>query len=249
MFFKDFISKYFISLMLLPTSVLAIDSAAVSGIAKTFLFNQPIPHAEITVLETGFTMRTNQDGRFGPFYFPIGRSLTLLFEKFGYSSVQSGTFIVKKSGLTGPYKEISFQVPSWLTFYLYAHLIGATLDKDHCHVVSTITAYHKTLNDLPQGEPHARAILRPQNEQPFYFGIFKDGPFRYKTNPFTRQLIDTSQDGGIAFFNLPPQLKPYILTATKAGKAFTKTQFICRPGSFINISPPQGPAIKPDRSS
>ena len=118
------------------------------------------------------------------------------------------------------------------------------MDPEKCHVTTTITAYHKTLDDIPQGEPAAKVTLYPAtDETPFYFDIFKSGPLKGKTNPFVRGLTETSEDGGVAFFNLPPSEKPYVLSAEKEGVVFTKAAFICNKGAFINISPPDGPMV------
>ena len=172
--------------------------------------------------------------------------ITLLFEKWGYQTTQSGTAIVPPDGLAGPFDNITFQVPSIETYYLLANIIGATIDENSCHVTTTITAYHKILDDIPQGEADATVTISPSTNQiPFYFDIYKSGPLKGKTNPFTHGLTKTSEDGGVAFFNLTPSEQPYILSAEKNGVKFTEASFICRKGAFINISPPRGPmAIK-----
>ncbi|MBV9575533.1 MAG: carboxypeptidase regulatory-like domain-containing protein [Gammaproteobacteria bacterium] len=216
--------------------------APVSGFAESFLSTAAIPDATITILETGEKVKTNAKGEFGPILYPIGKSITLLFEKFGYKTTQSGTVIVPKEGLTNPHNNMTFQVPSIETYYLMAAIIGAQFDENQCHVVTTITAYGKILQDIPQGEAGAKVTLTPAvNEVPFYFDIFKEGPFKGKTNPFTKGLTQTSEDGGVGFFNLPPRAEPYTISAQKNGVTFTEAQFLCKKGVFINISPPRGP--------
>lgn len=220
----------------------AEQTAPVSGFARAFVMNSNIQNAKITILETGQELITNDKGKFGPFNYPVGKPITLLMEKMGYQTVQSGTAIVPPEGLTGPYNNITFQAPSIETYFLLAAIIGAKIDPGSCHVTTTITQYHKTLDDIPQGEPGAVVTLVPYvNETPFYFDIFKNGPLKGKTNPFTRGLTTTSEDGGVAFFNLPPRDEPYTLSALKFGTIFTSAQFICRQGEFINVSPPRGP--------
>jgi hypothetical protein len=54
-------------------------------------------------------------------------------------------------------------------------------------------------------------------------------------------LNKTSEDGGVAFFNLPPRDEPYVISAEKSGVKFTEAVFTCKKGVFINISPPRGP--------
>jgi len=166
----------------------------------------------------------------------------LVLEKSGYHTTQSVTTIVPPEGLSGPYNNITFQVPSREAYYLLSAIVGANEDPNACHIAATITAYHKNMDDIPQGEEAATIkVIGNRDRAPFYFDIFHSGPLKGKTNPFTKGLTQTSEDGGVLIFNLPPQDKPYILTATKAGKMFTEVQFLCRKGMFINLSPPQGP--------
>ena len=218
------------------------NKAPISGFAQEFIFDTPLSDATITILETGQQIKTDKAGHFGPFDYPIGKPITLIFEKWNYKTTQSATIIVPPEGLTGPYDNITFQVPSIETYYLLASIVGAKIDEESCHLTTTITAYHKTMEDVPQGEPNANIILFPYvNEIPFYFDIFKSGPLKGKTNPFTRDLTQTSEDGGVALFNLPASELPYTISAAKAGIIFTQATFICRKGMFINISPPRGP--------
>ncbi|OGT45893.1 MAG: hypothetical protein A3E83_02275 [Gammaproteobacteria bacterium RIFCSPHIGHO2_12_FULL_41_20] len=218
--------------------------APVSGFARAFILGTAISNATITILETGEKIKTDKTGHFGPISYPIGKPITLTLEKFGYKTTQSATVFVPREGLTGPYNNITFQVPSIETYYVLASVIGAKIDDKACHVVATITAYHKTMDDAPQGEAAAKITLIPDTQQlPFYFGMFESGPLKGKTNPFTKGLTQTSEDGGLAFFNLPPRDQPYTISASKPGLGFTEAQFLCRPGVFINISPPHGPMV------
>lgn len=218
-------------------------TAPVSGYAQSFLLNVKLANGTVTILETGKKITTDSNGHFGPFQYPVGQPITLQFEKWGYQTTQSGTVIVPREGLAGPYDNITFQIPSIETYYLLAKIMGATIDENSCHVTSTITAYHKTLDDVPQGVTGTTVTLTPAvNVIPFYFDIYKSGgPLKGKTNPFTRGLTATSEDGGVAFFNLPPRDEPYVLSARKDGVKFTEAMFLCRKGMFINISPPKGP--------
>tara|TARA_R110000868_G_scaffold244441_8_gene500764 strand:+ start:2066 stop:2830 length:765 start_codon:yes stop_codon:yes gene_type:complete len=222
----------------------ATRTAPVTGFARSFLIGLDLANAKVTVLETGHKFRTDKRGHFGPFQYPVGQPVTLLFEKWGYKTTQSSTIMVPRGGLAGNYDNITFQAPSLETFYFLSNIVGATIDDNSCHVTSTITAYHKTLHDVPQGEENAVVTLTPAvNEVPFYFGIYESGPLKGKTNPFTRGLTKTSEDGGVAFFNLPPREQPYVMSATKNGVKFSEALFICKKGSFINISPPRGPMV------
>ena len=233
------------AIMMLPTAVNSSSQdgmAPVSGFAISFLTSEVIPSAKITVLETGQELYTDPRGHFGPINHPIGKPITLRLEKSGYITTQSGTFTVPKDGLIGPYDNITFQVPSNYVYYLLSKAVGAVEDPNSCHLTATIIAYHKTLDDLPQGEAGASVYLSPGvKDAPFYFDIFRSGPLKGKTYPFPTGITKTSDDGGIAYFNIPPRDEPYTLYAQKDGMTFNSVKFMCRKGAFINISPPGGP--------
>jgi len=218
--------------------------APVSGFARDFISGKPVSRATITILETKQQLTTDRHGRFGPFLYPVGQALTLEFKKWGYKTTQSGTLINPAEGLTKPNTNITFQIPSLFTFYLFKIIIGEHFKSGDCHVVTTVTAPQKTLDDLVQGEENATIKITPLiNEKPFYFDIFKNGPLKNRTDPFNKTLTVTTRDGGVAFVNVPASANPYTITATKKGKTFTSAKFICHPNSFINISPPNGPMV------
>lgn len=219
-------------------------TAPVAGFARSFLVSMPLPGATITVLETGERFKTDKTGHFGPFEYEVGKPITLQFDKWGYKTTQSGTVIVPKEGLAGPFDNITFQIPSIETYYLLASIIGATIDDNSCHLTTTITKFHKTMDDLPQGEEGAVIKVSPAvSDVPFYFGIYESGPLKGKTNPFIKGLVSTSDDGGVAITNLPPRDEPYVISATKDGKVFSEASFLCTAGAFINVSPPRGPMV------
>lgn len=220
----------------------AAEKAPVSGFARSFLLGMKLANADITVLETGQKLKTDSLGHFGPFQYPIGKKLTLEFSKWGYKSTQSATVTVPRDGLESPYDNITFQIPSIESYYLLSAIVGAKIDKNSCHLTATVTGYHKTMDEVPQGEEGVTVSLIPEtHEIPFYFGIYTSGPLKNKTNPFAKGLRKTSEDGGVAYFNLPPSDKPYTLVAHKNGMSFTNASFLCQKGKFINISPPRGP--------
>lgn len=217
-------------------------TAQVTGYAQSFVTNKPIADATITVLETQQQFKTKTNGTFGPIDHPIGKPITLIFAKDGFATTQSATVIVPKKGLHDTYSQFTFQVPSDLAFLFLKKAIGAEENSDACHVTSTVTAWHKTLGDVVQGEAGATIKVIPEvTEKPFYFDIFLSGPFKGRTYPFATGLAQTSADGGIAFFNLPPRDQAYRLIAVKQGVTFSEASFLCRKGAFINISPPHGP--------
>ncbi len=240
------LSKICFTVLSLSTTTVVFaqqETAPVSGFARSFILGTHLSNATITINETGEKITTDNDGRFGPFNYPVGKPITLTFEKWAYKTTQSATVIVPQEGLNTPYNNLTFQVPAVQTFYILAGVIGASIDENSCHFTTTITKYHKTMDVIPQGIEGAHLVISPAVEvTPFYFDIFKSGPLTGKTNPFSKGLTETSEDGGVAIFNLPPRDEPYTITAQKDGVAFTKAQFICKKGAFINLSPPQGPS-------
>jgi hypothetical protein len=232
------------ALLLLSThTIYAEILAPVTGFARNFTTIDPITDAKITILENGKQVTTDKTGHFGPILWPIGKPITMVIEKPGYRTTQSATIIVPPEGLTGIYNNISLQPLDLLTFTLFTGAMGKKLNEDKCHVATTITAYHKTLGDLPQGEELSKVLLIPDTTETPHFGIFTTGPLKDYPNPFVRGLTETSVDGGLVYANLEPRDEPYTITAYKSGLSFTQSQFICRKGMFINISPPRGPTV------
>src|SRR5690348_16240032 len=92
--------------------------ATMSGFARSFILGSEISNATITIVETGEKIKTDNHGKFGPFDYPIGKPITLVLEKWDYHTTQSATIIVPPEGLTGPYNNITFQVPSRESYFL-----------------------------------------------------------------------------------------------------------------------------------
>ena len=220
----------------------------VTGFAQSFIDDKRLTAAPITWLETQTRFKTDTSGQFQFCALP-NQKITLVLNTSGYSSLQTSTVIVPASGLQSPYDNITFQAPRIATYDTLKLLItkqrNTSMNNNDCQVVTTVTKYHKTLQDDPQGMPGATILLTqngrpvPLTVKPFYFGIFKNG----KTDPFSGKLISTSLDGGVALLNITPNNMPYTLTAQKIGYSFTSSSFICRKGQLINISPPLGPSV------
>lgn len=220
----------------------------VTGFAQSFIDSQRLPNAGITWLETQTPLTTDATGQFQFCALP-NQKVTLLLNTDGFTPLQTGTVTIPAEGLQSPYDNITFQTPRNLTYDALKTILtkqrNTTLNDNDCQVVATITKYHKTLQDDPQGMPGATASLTLNGNhvtpsvKPFYFGMFKDG----KTDPFSGALTTTSDDGGVAFLNVTPSDTPYILTAHEAGYSFTSSRFVCHKGQLINISPPQGPSV------
>jgi len=244
LFIKKIIIPFSIIFSTLPCFATS-HTAPITGFAHSFLTMKPIPQATITIFETGEKTVTDDNGKFGPIQYPIGKPITLIFSKPGFVTTQSDTAIVPKEGFTQANNNFTFQVPSDYVFLLLKKTIGATEDPNSCHVTATITAAHKTLDDYVQGEKDAIVRLIPAvTEKPFYFDIFLRGPLKDRTYPFATGLTKSSPDGGVAFFNLPPRDEPYRMIAEKNGITFSEAKFICRKGIFINMSPPRGPMVQ-----
>ncbi len=224
----------------IPTGV----EAPIRGFAREFIGSRAIPDATVVVLETGQTYRTDKDGRYS-FTYPIGARLTLQLQKPGYEPTQADTVTVPAGGLTGAHDDITFQALLVSEYEIFQAIIGARAEPGMCHVATTLAALGKTMDDDLQGEPGARLVLAPAvTEAVFYFGVFKVlGPLDNKTDPFIRNLGTSSVDGGAVVFNLPPRDELYTLSAEKAGVRFSEAKVWCRPGSFVNVSPPRGPTV------
>ena len=164
-----------------------LQAAPISGFTRSFPFNKPIPDGIVTVLETGQIIPVNSDGKFGPFDYPAGKRLTLVYSKLGYHPTQSGTFLVPATGFNAPNNNITFQVPANWVYQLLIHATGANLKPGFCHVVTTVTPANMTLHVAPQGVVGAKILVTPQVAEPaFYFDMFRFWPLYAQTNPFTR---------------------------------------------------------------
>eukprot|EP01127_Copromyxa_protea_P007062 TRINITY_DN16991_c0_g1_i1.p2 TRINITY_DN16991_c0_g1~~TRINITY_DN16991_c0_g1_i1.p2 ORF type:complete len:236 (-),score=66.28 TRINITY_DN16991_c0_g1_i1:200-907(-) len=212
----------------------------VEGIAVLYEYTHIVlADAKITWLETGQTTTTGADGRFS-FDVPVGTRVTFLFEKFLFVTTQTSTMIVPAGGLTGKYNQVVFQIPDDALWELFLMALPVkSVDPTKCHVVATVCAANKTYDTGLQGEVNSTVTVHPAiNQAPFFFGVF-DG----LTNPFSRGLTSVSADGGVIWFNVDASDELREIDAHKPGKTFTSTKFWCRPGSFINAAPNQGPRV------
>lgn len=222
-------------------------TALVSGFARSFISGQPIVDATITVLENDqLQFKTDSSGKFGPFEWPVGTSLTLVFEKpgsfwSGYKKIQTATLTVPPEGINNEnfLKNISFQVPSNMAYKFLSFAMGETEDPLACQIAATVTPPNTTLDDIPQGVEGVTVSLSPKvDAKTFYFGIF---PIIRKTNPFIKTLKATSLDGGVAFINVPPG--DYTMKSEKDNIPFSEVKIKAREGMIVNASPPQGPTM------
>lgn len=223
-------------------------TALVSGFARSFISGEPISGGIITVLENpDLIFETDINGRFGPFEWPIGEPITLVFEKqgsfwSGYKTTQTATIIVPEEGINDDnyLKNISFQVPSNMAYAFFSLAMGGTEDPSTCQITTTITPPNTTMDDIPQGVAGVKAILSPNvNPRTHYFGIL---PIIDKTDPFIRDLEYTSADGGVAFINVPPgQYTIEVLDENE--NLYSSVSVTARANCFVNVSPPHGPTM------
>ncbi len=232
--------------------------AFISGFAQAFSKTTNLPGVTVKVLETGQIATTTDSKGMFSFNYPIGQPLTLLFQKRGYKTSQSATYIVPKTGL----KNITYQAIPRILFD--GVLIARTwsghpnLSQTDCQVITTVAAKGKTLYDKIQGEAGAVISITNSKKQTIhpdecYYGIT---PFK-TTDPFCRiksffhPRITTSKDGGVFIANLKPD-NVYTITAVKPGFIFSKNKVRCNmqwwqtlPDRyvFINLSPPNGPTV------
>ncbi|CEG58120.1 peptidase associated/transthyretin-like domain-containing protein [Legionella fallonii] len=220
------------------------ETALVSGVAHSYATGWPINGATITVIEDEtIKLTTDSAGKFGPFEYPIGQPITLVFEKTGslwsgYKTTQTSTMIVTSEGFNNKdyLKNITFQVPSNIVYKFLFLAMGVTENPELCQIATTVTALNKTIEDIPQGIAGVTVEITPKiDKNPFYFGTV---PILDITNPFVRTLSATTMDGGVAFLNVPEG--KYVLEARKEGMTFSQVEIQARKGVLVNASPQRG---------
>jgi hypothetical protein len=227
---------------------MARDRVCVEVRAVDFLMlGRPLPGARISVLgEPRAVAVTNRFGR-ATLEREVGEELTLVLQKEGVAPTQAASVEVSPVGLSGPDREITFQaVPNWFLGLAKRWLRVATGEGRH-HVVATVTAAGKTLDDLVQGEAGATVALFAEGREvevvPIYLGIV---PVLHVTDFVRarwRPLVATSADGGVIFPNVEPG--SYSMRVTHPTRTFSECKFVVRDDSpeFVNASPPLGPRV------
>jgi hypothetical protein len=221
----------------------------VYGRAQPFALNIPVSGGVVTVDgDESVSATTDAQGGF-VLQLPVGENVTLTLTHNATRTTQSGTFTVPVGGVPeGPATEISLQAPYTITYDVLSLILldVGKPDPSQCHFVVTVTAFNKTLRDLPQGEPDAVATLYTANgtvadvQDPYYFGVFANND----TDPFTRGLTATSLDGGVLWFNVPLAPLPYVVRVSKPGFTFSESWMWCHTADrFVNAAPTQGPRV------
>mmetsp|Transcript_32910 Transcript_32910/g.82673 ORF Transcript_32910/g.82673 Transcript_32910/m.82673 type:complete len:248 (+) Transcript_32910:59-802(+) len=237
----------FLLLLALHLTVASGQLVKVEGHALDFV-GPAIVGAKIRVLEQpGLVVESDHTGYF-QFQSSVGSEITLVLNHPLYRETQGPTVTVPASGLVGVEHEMVLQVPNSPTYQFLKAILPAQVDDEHlCQLVVTVTAPGKTIYDDPQGEANSTCTLSPSRSSPshpYYFGMFKNGA----TNPFTRGLNSTSQDGGVVFFNVP--VGNYTITAQKEGVVWQhdSSYLRCIEGSprLVNAAPTWGPRALSD---
>ena len=137
--------------------------------------------------------------------------------------------VVPAGGLVGD-AALTLQVPYAWTFRVLRRLFGVPARAGCRHVVTTVTAFGKSLSDCPQGEAGAllRVVRRRDGavvgDPPIYLGTV---PWIHKTDflrpllataGIGRALAATTLDGGVLVPNV--EFGGHRLEAHKAGVAF-----------------------------
>ena len=162
--------------------------------ARWFELDLPVSGAVVYALDEDRSERnyvrswnTDRHGRIS-FQWPVGETITLKLQSTGLNvGVQSATITVPPEGLTGPTGEITFQVPSVITyaalkkaFQMKYFSLGA---EDTCVVVTTVTPQDKDLRHCPHGLASVQVDLEPPGyDASYYFGMIEGGPLNCKTD-------------------------------------------------------------------
>jgi len=203
-----------------------------------------VESATVTMLEDPTLQLTTDSNGYFSFQASVGENITLVMEKWDYTTTQGPTVLVPPEGLQGEQAEYTFQATLFWEYDLLTLILPEKTDPTMCHFCVTVCAYNKTLRDDPQGEPNVTVSIFPPVDGPggvpFYFGVFPNN----LTNPFQRGLNVTSLDGGVLFFNVPVSDTPYTISAYKEGEVLSETVLTCNtPDRFINGAPPHSPRV------
>jgi hypothetical protein len=221
-----------LAIVLLLASCGPTPTATVSGDA--FIFNGGVDGrvvgGRVYVLEDPtFETTTDATGHFELEGVPVGSDVTLVLDHPEYVPIQTGTHVVPDDGLD----RVTFQAVPPGIYDALATLLEITPDPTLCQMVTTVTRVGRSLyepND--HGEAGATVSVTPPIAAelgPIYFNesVIPD-----------RTLTETSLDGGVLYYNVPPG--DYVWTASKDGAEFDTVRITCRPGVLVNASPPRG---------
>jgi hypothetical protein len=190
-----------------------------------------IDAATITILEDpSLSVVTDADGHFEITGVAPGSEATFLLARDGFPPARTKTFTIPEAG---ELSQVTFQVPDDDLFDALAGVLMIDVDPAACQLVSTVTRVGKSLYDEgAHGEAGATVTLEPAlapEQGPVYFN---------ETVIPDPTLTETSEDGGVLFYNVPPGV--YTMSAHKDGVTFESTTMKCDAGVLVNASPPFG---------
>ena len=191
----------------------------------------PIEGADVSLLELPDRhVTTGPDGHFVFDDLEEGSDVTVVLAHPDYHPIQTGTFRLGPDGID----RVTFQAVTPLIYDALATLLAVTPDEaTRCQMVTTVTRVGRSLYDPgAHGEDGVTVTLDPPlpaDQGPIYFNssVLPD-----------RTLVQTSDDGGVLFIQVPPG--DYVWTARKAGAVFSRVRMKCRVGVLVNASPPRG---------
>lgn len=199
--------------------------------------------AQLSIVEHPEHQTVSGEG--GAFSFegvPAGPA-TLLLSHPDYAATQTATLALGPDGLD----RVTLQTPPLPIFGLLAAVIGIQPDPQRCQIASTVTRPGASLyGPYPtHGDAGATVTIEPPlpaESGPVYFQLYPNGIVLPD-----HTLAETSEDGGVAFVNVPPG--EYLLRASKPGRTFAPARVRCRAGLLVNASPPQGLAAIPETTA
>lgn len=178
-----------------------------------------------------------------------------------YIAMDSGLMLADHDYWT-THSEISFQVPLRVTYellkFLQDSVYGVELNPGRCQLVVTALAPRsppylindpaprpQTLYECPHGARNVTFLSQPASELIHYLGIKGS----CKTDLLATGLKSTSRDGGALLSNITPSKGVSYLDSWQDAETYLgRKYFLCKPGSIINISPPQGPVGRKDET-
>jgi len=173
---------------------------------------------------------TGADGHFVFDGLEEGSEATLVMSHPDYHAIQTGTIELGPKGVD----RVTFQAVTFDIWDLLAALLQVVPDDaNRCQMVTTVTRVGKSIyTPGAHGEDAVTVTLDPPlpaEQGPIYFNssVLPD-----------RSLVQTSDDGGVLFIQVPPG--DYTWTAHKAGAVFSRVKMKCRAGYLVNASPPKG---------
>ncbi len=208
----------------------------VSGHAFVFGLNSQnltLEGATVAVAEAPeYATAVAADGTFS-LQVPSGAPVSFSLTQPGFHPNQSAAIDLGPEGIA----MLGFQTPTEETFSVLGSISEVVPDPKRCQISTTISRLGtEPFGGDALGVEGAVATLSPgvpAADGPIYFAYYGDGFILP-----SRELTETSIDGGVIFSNVPPG--EYTLTASKEGHRFSQVKIRCRAGVLVNAAPPNG---------